>query len=121
MVDAARAWLGLDTDPATRDEVQSMLDAGEHDALADRLLGARLEFGTAGLRGEMGAGYDRMNDLVVLQTTQGLCQYVVEQLGADEAASRGVVLGFDGRHNSRQFAHTAGPIVYSHNTFSLST
>ena len=72
-VDAARAWLALDTDPTTRDEVQSMLDAGEHDALADRLLGARLEFGTAGLRGEMGGA--RVTPIPPLIGSFTLCAY----------------------------------------------
>jgi hypothetical protein len=51
--DAAEEWLKLDTNAATRSEIQSMLDAGENSTLADRLLTGRLEFGTAGLRGLM--------------------------------------------------------------------
>ena len=51
------------------------------------VLSSRLEFGTAGLRGPMGAGYNRMNDLVLLQTTQGICRYLVDQLG-QEAKSK---------------------------------
>jgi phosphomannomutase len=51
--------------------------------------------------------------IVVLQTTQGLCDYVMQQIGDDEARSRGVVLGFDGRHHSRQFAHTAARVLAS--------
>lgn len=96
VADAAAEWLRLDTNPSTRDEIQALLDAGDNSTLADRLLAKRLEFGTAGLRGEMGAGYDRMNNLVVLQTTQGLCDYVQAQLGDDEVKTRGVVIGFDG-------------------------
>ena len=113
VADAAAEWLSLDTDPTTRGEIQSMLDAGDNSTLADRLLSGRLEFGTAGLRGEMGPGYDRMNNLVVLQTTQGLCDYVMSQLGEETARTRGVVLGFDGRHNSRQFAQTAARVFVS--------
>ena len=51
------------------------------------VLSSRLEFGTAGLRGPMGAGYNRMNDLVLMQTSQGICRYLIDQLG-EEAKSK---------------------------------
>lgn len=67
-----------------------------------KLLLNRLEFGTAGIRGRMGAGYEAMNDLVLIQTSQGLAKYLLE---VDESAKdKGVVIGFDGRHNSTRFA-----------------
>jgi phosphomannomutase len=47
----------------------------------EKLLGHRLAFGTAGLRGPMGAGYNCMNDLVVLQTVQGLVKYILKEFG----------------------------------------
>ena len=60
-VDAlARAWLAEDPDPATRAELQALIDAGDHAELAVRFAG-RLQFGTAGLRGALGAGPMRMN------------------------------------------------------------
>ena len=46
-------------------------------------LNSRLVFGTAGLRGPMGPGYNKMNDLVILQTTQGIAKYLIDQLGPD--------------------------------------
>ena len=46
-------------------------------------LNSRLAFGTAGLRGAMGPGYNKMNDLVILQTTQGIAKYLIDQLGPD--------------------------------------
>eukprot|EP00824_Muranothrix_gubernata_P014137 TRINITY_DN29266_c0_g1_i1.p1 TRINITY_DN29266_c0_g1~~TRINITY_DN29266_c0_g1_i1.p1 ORF type:complete len:602 (-),score=142.18 TRINITY_DN29266_c0_g1_i1:44-1753(-) len=67
-------------------------------------LGKRLEFGTAGLRGRMGAGFNMMNDLIVLQASQGLCAYLLK-IDPMRATQKGVVIGFDGRHNSLQFAH----------------
>ncbi len=63
----------LDTNAETRATIAALVNAGDHHALKD-LLGSRLSFGTAGLRGRMGAGYNRMNDLVILQTAQGLCE-----------------------------------------------
>ncbi|XP_076062732.1 phosphoglucomutase 2 isoform X2 [Oratosquilla oratoria] len=62
-------------------------------------------FGTAGLRGRMGAGYACMNDLVIIQTTQGLAKYMLAT--NPEAATKGVVIGHDSRHNSHRFARLA--------------
>ncbi|KAF4685403.1 Phosphoglucomutase-2 [Perkinsus olseni] len=58
----------------------------------------------------MGAGYDRMNCLTVLQASQGLCVYLQDKYGKEGMAERGVVLGFDGRYNSRRFAHVAAAV-----------
>src|SRR5690606_5665438 len=67
----AGRWAAEDPDPATRDEVTALLAAGDEAALAERF-GARLEFGTAGLRGALGAGPARMNRAVVRQVSAGL-------------------------------------------------
>jgi phosphomannomutase len=64
-----------------------------------KLLLSRLKFGTAGLRGRMGPGYSQMNDLVIIQTAQGLAVYLEEEL-KDVIFENGVVVGYDGRHNS---------------------
>lgn len=93
--DAARAWLALDPDPDTRAELEALLVAGDAAALADRF-GARLEFGTAGLRGELGAGPNRMNRVLVRRAAAGLARY----LGPGGT----VVIGFDARHKSDVFA-----------------
>lgn len=76
-MEQAREWLAWDPNPQTRAEIQALVDQGDQQTLS-KLLGQRLKFGTAGLRGQMGAGYARMNDLVVLQTAQvsGLCAAV---------------------------------------------
>jgi Phosphomannomutase len=65
------------------------------------LLQSRLKFGTAGLRGQMGSGYSQMNDLVIIQTAQGLAVYLMEAV-EDVILKNGVVVGYDGRHNSRR-------------------
>ena len=67
-----------------------------------QLLLNRLEFGTAGLRGRMGPGYAAMNDLVIIQTSQGLAKYLLEI--DNTCKDKGVIIGFDGRHNSFRFA-----------------
>ncbi|MCL4141056.1 UNVERIFIED_CONTAM: hypothetical protein GTU68_016705 [Idotea baltica] len=66
---------------------------------------SRLLFGTAGLRGRMGAGYACMNDLVIIQTSQGLGKYLVSV--CPEAKTNGIVIGYDSRHNSHRFARLA--------------
>ena len=110
LLDAARRWIAADPDPATRQEMQSLVDAGDLAALEDRLASS-LTFGTAGLRGVLGAGTNRMNLAVVLRTTAGLCRYLV---AVDPArAQRGVVVGYDGRRMSREFAEAAARVIAS--------
>ena len=100
---AAAAWAAGDPDPATRAELEAMLadPATTTVELAD-LVGTSLEFGTAGLRGRVGPGPNRMNRAVVIRTTRGLAAH----LDATDATARerGVVVGFDARRDSARFA-----------------
>ena len=101
---AARAWIGGDPDPRTREELTALVDAGDLDVLADHV-GTSLAFGTAGLRGAVGPGPNRMNRAVVIRTSRGLADHL---LATDpDAATRGVVVGFDARHDSADFARDA--------------
>ena len=61
-----------------------------------------MAFGTAGLRGPMKAGFDSMNDLVILQTGQGLVKYVKVCYPDEKDQQRGIVLSYDGRYNSKR-------------------
>lgn len=103
-------WLGLDGDPSSHNEIQAMLDNDEQRELEQRFSG-RLTFGTAGIRGVVGAGPMRMNRLVVQQTSKGVAEYLKAQV--KQAASRGVVIGYDGRHDSKQFAYDAAAVLTS--------
>ncbi|MCY9826014.1 phospho-sugar mutase [Vibrio chagasii] len=94
-------WLARDPDPRTREELQHLIDEGMHDELEDRFT-QRLEFGTAGLRGKVGCGPNRMNRLVIQETATGLGHYLIEHVA--NATMRGVVVGYDGRLDSKQFA-----------------
>ena len=105
--DAARRWLAADPDPDTRAELKAILDAGDEDALLG-CFGARLEFGTAGIRGHMGCGPARMNRMVVRRVTAGLAARLLET-GVD--AQRGVVLGHDARHKSADFAADTAAVL----------
>lgn len=82
-------------------EIKKLADSGQFDHLKS-LLCNRLTFGTAGIRGRMGAGFNQMNDLVIIQTSQGLAKYLLK---IDPLAKNsGVVIGFDGRYHSKSFA-----------------
>jgi phosphomannomutase len=107
----AEQWASADPDPSTATELRALLAAPDlaKTDLADRFAGS-LEFGTAGLRGVLGAGPNRMNRAVVLGTTWGLSRYLKENI--PDAAPRGVVVGYDGRRMSREFAEdTAGVLA----------
>jgi phosphomannomutase len=103
----ALEWLKEDPDPTTVAELQAVLDANDTVGLEDRF-GGKLEFGTAGLRGVLGAGPNRMNRSVVIRTAAGLCAYLDHAL--PDAKQRGVVIGFDGRKNSRRFAEDTAEV-----------
>ena len=101
----ARDWLSQDPDPVTRDELQRLIDADDTAGLQDRFA-ERLQFGTAGLRGELGAGPNRMNRVIVAQAASGLAAYLHEH-----EASPSVVIGYDARHNSDIFASDTAEIM----------
>ena len=112
-VAAARAWLAQDPDPVTRAELEQLLtaaDAGDASAsaeLADRFT-TRLAFGTAGLRGRLGAGSNRMNRVLVMQAAAGLASYLLATPGPDGPPT--VVIGYDGRRNSDVFARDSAEV-----------
>ena len=91
----AKAWLAQDPDPVTAKELETLISSNNLAELESRF-SSRLQFGTAGLRGELGAGSNRMNRVLVAQAAAGLGRY----LGSGSS----VVIGFDGRINSDIFA-----------------
>jgi phosphomannomutase len=111
LVERATAWRDDDPDEATRSELDAVLrrvadgDAAAELDLADRFSGL-LEFGTAGLRGALGAGPNRMNRSVVLRAAAGLTAYLQERTPRPL-----VVVGFDARHNSDVFARDTAAVV----------
>ena len=105
-------WIAGDPDERDRAELRALLDDGGEAAaadLADRF-GARLEFGTAGLRGAIGAGPNRMNRAVVRAATAALAGWLAEH-SRPEAARDGVVIGCDARHRSDEFAEEAARVL----------
>jgi phosphomannomutase len=112
--EAAGAWLEEDPDPKTRAELEDLIaraDGGDgeaHKDLRERFEG-HLEFGTAGLRGVLGAGPQRMNRVLVRKVTGGLAAYLPKHV--EDAAERGVLIGYDERHNSRVFAEDTARVL----------
>lgn len=101
MEQLVKQWLDIDTNPETRTEIEQLWEDKNTDELEKRL-SSRIQFGTAGLRARMEAGFSRMNDVTVLQASQGLSKYV--QNNVENAEKRGVVIGHDHRHHSKRFA-----------------
>ena len=109
---AVAAWSAQDPDPETRATLEDLLaraSAGEAAARAevDDAFGGRLEFGTAGLRGALGPGPNRMNRVVVGQAAAGLATYLLDQ----GLTGGRVVVGFDARFNSGRFAADTAEIM----------
>ncbi len=103
---AFEAWLGrLDAQDPLHAELEAI--AGDEAGITDRFY-QEIVFGTAGLRGIYGAGTNRMNRLTVGRATQGIARYI---LGSGEDAGRGVVIAYDCRHHSREFAELAACIL----------
>jgi phosphomannomutase len=110
LLNRACAWHDDDPDPRTRRELSALLHVAQSPRpsptrdearadLADRFAGS-LEFGTAGLRGALGAGSARMNRAVVIRTAAGLIRYLREHV---HGVPR-IVVGYDARHDSDVFA-----------------
>lgn len=100
-----RAWIEDEVDPGAATELQALLDADDFGALAERFSGA-LTFGTAGLRGPLRAGPNGMNRAVVRRTAAGVAGWLKDHGHLGEP----VVIGYDGRHGSHEFAHDSAAI-----------
>ncbi|MBB5074891.1 phospho-sugar mutase [Nonomuraea endophytica] len=98
----ARAWLAQDPDPDTRAELSDLIERADLDTLTARF-GAKLEFGTAGLRGELGAGPNRMNRVTVMRAAAGLAAVL--------GPGKHVVIGYDARYKSDVFARDTAAVL----------
>ncbi|MER5537766.1 phospho-sugar mutase [Streptomyces mirabilis] len=106
LIARAEAWLAEDPDPDTREELAELIAAKDVPELTARF-GGTLQFGTAGLRGELGAGPMRMNRAVVIRAAAGLAAYLKKQ-GETDAL---VVIGYDARHKSADFARDTAAVM----------
>ncbi|MFJ2749175.1 phospho-sugar mutase [Streptomyces sp. NPDC087297] len=106
LITRAQAWLAEDPDPETAAELAALIESADTAELADRFSGT-LQFGTAGLRGEIGAGPMRMNRGVVIRAAAGLAAYLKAQ-GHDGGL---VVVGYDARYKSADFARDTAAVM----------
>ncbi|MFO0662335.1 MAG: phospho-sugar mutase [Polyangiaceae bacterium] len=104
----AKAWLAGDPDPETIAELEEAIARGDAAEMSERF-GDPIAFGTAGLRGVIGAGWSRMNLAVVLRATSGLADVLEKRV--NDAKLRGAVIGYDGRRGSRAFAEGAARVL----------
>jgi phosphomannomutase len=114
VIGTATAWLAQDPDPETQAQLRALISAargGDEAALADlhSRFDERLAFGTAGLRGEIAAGSNRMNRVLVSQAAAGLAAYLLGRAG--DAGDASVVIGYDGRKNSQIFAKDTAELM----------
>ena len=106
--DEAERWLAADPDTDTAAELQGLLD-GDPAELGLRFTG-RLAFGTAGIRGPMGAGPARMNRVLVRMVTSAVARRLLQ----DGRPDGGVIVGYDARHRSRDFATDTARVLAGH-------
>ncbi len=106
IVSRARDYIALERDETFRNEIAELLAEGQNDELRDRFY-TNLEFGTAGLRGVIGGGSNRMNSFVVERVTQGLTNYLKRTVGSNINA----VISYDSRKYSKRFAKIAALVL----------
>ena len=102
--DLVRKWLTWDKDPSTRFQIEALAANQLWDQL-EKELRTRIQFGTAGLRGPMRAGFANINCLTVIQASQGIASYLASS--SPHHSSLLVVIGYDTRHQSPKFARLA--------------
>ncbi|MDR2723030.1 MAG: phospho-sugar mutase, partial [Cellulomonadaceae bacterium] len=113
LYEAAAQWMAADVDATDRNELATLVAASQNgDEAANKDLWNRftgnLQFGTAGLRGAMAAGPNRMNRAVVTKAAAGLAAYLLDALPGQQPR---VVVGYDGRHRSQDFAHDTAQVM----------
>ena len=99
LITRTRAWIDADPDPVSRAELSALIDGGDTVELEERMNGT-LEFGTAGIRGAVEGGSNRMNRAVVIRTTAGVAAYLLDHT---DPGDRLVVVGRDARPSSETF------------------
>ena len=110
ILDKAKQWLSSTFDAETQKEIQQLITSNSPD-LADRFY-KDMEFGTGGMRGIMGAGTNRINKYTLGRATQGLSNYLIENV---KKAQLSVVIAYDCRHNSKKFAKIVSDVLSANN------
>ena len=110
ILDKAKQWLSATFDAATQQEIEQLITTNAPD-LEDRFY-KNMEFGTGGMRGVMGAGTNRINKYTLGRATQGLSNYLIENIHKNQLK---VVIAYDCRHNSKKFAKIVADVLSANN------
>ncbi len=110
ILDKAKQWLSATFDAATQQEIEQLITTNAPD-LEDRFY-KNMEFGTGGMRGVMGAGTNRINKYTLGRATQGLSNYLIENVNKNQLK---VVIAYDCRHNSKKFAKIVADVLSANN------
>ncbi|MFY9242695.1 MAG: phospho-sugar mutase [Polaribacter sp.] len=110
ILDKAKQWLSSTFDAETQKEINELIKNNSND-LADRFY-KDMEFGTGGMRGVMGAGTNRINKYTLGRATQGLSNYLIENVKKTQLS---VVIAYDCRHNSKKFAKVVADVLSANN------
>jgi phosphoglucomutase len=110
ILDKAKQWLSATFDAATQQEIEQLITTNAPD-LEDRFY-KNMEFGTGGMRGVMGAGTNRINKYTLGRATQGLSNYLIENVHKNQLK---VVIAYDCRHNSKKFAKIVADVLSANN------
>jgi len=103
----ANEYLQLETTPVFRQQIKDLLAKNDINELSDRFY-TELEFGTGGIRGVIGGGYNRINTFIIQKTTQGLANYINKAVSTGKGS---VVIAYDSRRFSDVFAEEAAKIL----------
>jgi phosphoglucomutase len=107
IIKKAREYIGLEKDPFFKKQVEELLAKKDYNELSDRFY-TELEFGTGGIRGVIGGGYNRLNSFIIQKTTQGLANYIKKAATAEKAS---VAIAYDSRRFSPEFALDAARVL----------
>ena len=110
ILDKAKQWLSGTFDAETQQEIEQLITTNAPD-LEDRFY-KNMEFGTGGMRGVMGAGTNRINKYTLGRATQGLSNYLIENVHKNQLK---VVIAYDCRHNSKKFAKIVADVLSANN------
>ena len=110
LLNQCREYLDFEEHPQFRQELQTLIDNKDEKGIRDRFY-TQLAFGTGGLRGVIGAGYNRMNPYMVKRATQGLANYILKQNFEKPSA----VIAYDSRNFSPEFSESAALVLCANN------
>eukprot|EP00923_Selenidium_pygospionis_P037323 GHVN01065372.1.p1 GENE.GHVN01065372.1~~GHVN01065372.1.p1 ORF type:complete len:618 (-),score=71.40 GHVN01065372.1:170-2023(-) len=105
-------WLEHDLSGPSLMELRCLIKQNAEDELKDRFVNT-LQFGTAGIRASMGCGFNRINLVTVCHIAQGMCVFLRTTYGPEKCAESGILIGYDGRHNSKKYAHLVAGVMLS--------